>query len=226
MAVALSTLAWSDAASAVRAAGVTIDIATPQVSRRTFDLNHPVAEMPKLTPPEVGTCVFKFDCAMETQAAGNHATAAHVNGVVLHAKLTVTIWTPFNGPARVVRHEEAHRKICEAYYRKAVRVGQHIADELLGTTLIGDTKAQMERELDGLQRCAIREFLDETATRCEEAQRRFDAITAHSLNPIPEGIAMAQAMAEEAASYQSKHPTWVSLARVRPQSLATTDERR
>jgi hypothetical protein len=199
---------------------VRVDIAPPVVARHTFDLAHPPAEMPTLTPPEVGTCVFKFDCGMETQAAGSRWRAPAVTDVVIRAHLTITIWTPIGGPQKVVTHEEGHRRICEIYYRPAGDIAERIGWAAIGSPLRNGTQQQLKQQLDALQRRSIAEFLRETATRCEYAQERFDAITSHSMNPVAESVAMAQALLDERAHYaavsrQSRSGT-AETARARP----------
>lgn len=194
--------------SAVLAAApprVTVEAAPAKIERRTFDPRNPPAEMPKLTPPEVGTCVYQFACSTEAQASGSRARLgrepARVTEIALRASLTVTIWTPQNGPAKILAHEEAHREICEYYYDQAEAIGRRLAQRALGTPLQSRTTAGMEAELDRLQKSLIREFLHETATRCDFAQDRFDAITQHSMNPIGEQVALVRAIAAEEASY-------------------------
>ncbi len=176
---------------------VTVDVTPPQIARRTFDPANPPAQMPRLTPPEVGTCVFKFDCTMETQASGSEQGTARVTKVQVRTGLTITIWTPVGGPERVVNHEEGHRRICEIYYSPARDIAERIGWQAVGAPLSGGTQPELEHELDVLQKHSIVEFLRDTATRCEYAQRRFDAITNHSMNPIPESTAIAQAILEE-----------------------------
>lgn len=184
---------------------VAVEIAPAKIERRTFDPANPPAEMPKLTPPEVGTCVYRFGCSTEMQAEGASSRGrlkpGRVTEVVLQASLEVTLWTPRGGPAKILAHEEAHREIAEFYYDNAEAIGRELARRTIGTQLKTRTKKAMEAELDALQKGVIREFLSETATRCDYAQARFDAITAHSMNPISESAAMARAIAAEESAY-------------------------
>ncbi|ACB74263.1 hypothetical protein [Opitutus terrae] len=184
-------------------APVTVEIAPAKIERRTFDPKHPPAGMPKLTPPEVGTCVYQFACSTEAQAEGAWLgkQPAHVTEIALRATLTVTLWTPAGGPAKILTHEEGHREICEYYYDQAEQIGRRLAQRVLGVALHARTKPAMTAELDRLQKGVIREFLEETATRCDFAQARFDAITEHSMNPIAENVAIVRAIAAEEASY-------------------------
>lgn len=184
---------------------VAIEVVPAQIVRRTFDPKNPPADMPKLTPPEVGTCVYQFGCSTEAQARGSRSRLlprpGRVTEIALRATLKVTLWTPVNGPAKILAHEEAHREICEYYYDNAEQVGRRLAERALGTTLRSKASAEMERELDALQKTLIREFLSETATRCDLAQARFDAITNHSMSPIAEDVALTRAIAAEEAMY-------------------------
>lgn len=195
----------ASAMAAPRAPAVVVEIAPAKIERRTFDPKHPPAEMPKLTPPEVGTCVYQFGCSTEAQAEGSHSRVsprpARVTEVVVRASLSVTLWTPAGGPAKILAHEEAHRELCEFYYDQAGQIADRLGQSLVGRPLRARTKEAMEAELDQLQKGLIRQFLEETATRCDLAQARFDAITDHSMNPIGEDAAIARAIAAEEAVY-------------------------
>lgn len=195
-------------ASLLRAASspqVTVEIAPATIERRTFDPANPPAEMPKLTPPEVGTCVYQVGCSTEAQAEGERSRGqlqpGRVTEVVLRATLSITLWTPRGGPPKILAHEEGHREICEYYYDEAEQIGRRLAQRTLGARLSSRTRKAMTVELDVVQKRLIGEFLRETATRCDFAQGRFDAITAHSMNPISESAAMARAIAAEESAY-------------------------
>jgi hypothetical protein len=67
--------------------------------------------------------------------------------------------------------------------------------------------------LKKIQAAVIADYMRETATRCDAAQARYDAITEHSMNSIPESEAMARAMAEEESAYaQLRAPSSNALA--------------
>ncbi len=212
----LSGLLWLMFPLSAFANGIVIDVAPPEISRHGFDPRQPPAEMPELVPPEVGTCVFKFECRMETQAEGSHVASPTVGEVKMRTRLVIAIWTPLAGPARVRMHEEAHRRICELYYQRAEGIAGRIALGVLGRRLADSTKRGMERELDTFQKQAIAEYLRETATRCEFAQQQFDAITNHSINPIPVQTAITQAIAAEQSFYAKVAPTRRPVVRVAP----------
>jgi hypothetical protein len=73
--------------------------------------------------------------------------------------------------------------------------------------------------LKKIQNDLIAEFLRETATRCDFAQARFDVITQHSISPIDEAEALAQAIAAEEAEHARLHPSRSQAVAVRPATL-------
>lgn len=191
------------AATDAWARGVVINVQPPKISRRTFDRQNPPSEMPKLTPPEVGTCQYSFACATEVMARGTRGRPAKVTSVEVSTRLTITLWTPQDGPHKILEHEEGHREICEVYYAPAQSIARDLAQRTIGKRLsvsVRDTAAT-EVELKAIQNALIAEFMRETASRCDFAQARFDAITHHSMNPIAESDAIVRAVAEEAAAY-------------------------
>ena len=192
-----------NAATDAWAQGVVIKVEPAKITRRTFDRQNPPAEMPKLTPPEVGTCQYSFACATEVMARGTRGRPAKVTGVEVSTRLKITLWTPQDGPHKILAHEEGHREICEIYYAPARSIARDLAERTIGKRLsvsVRDTAAT-EGELKGIQNALIAEFMRETASRCDFAQARFDAITNHSMNSIAESEAIVRAVAEEAAAY-------------------------
>ena len=183
--------------------GSVIKVEPTQVTRRTFDRQNPPAEMPKLTPPEVGTCAYSFGCATEIVVKGTRGRPARVTGVEVSTKLTITLWTPQDGPSKILAHEEGHREICEIYYAPAKAIARDLARRTIGrrlSTSVRDREAT-EVELKRIQNAIIAEFMRETASRCDFAQARFDAITQHSMDPIPESEAILRAVTEEEQHY-------------------------
>ncbi|MEO6002889.1 MAG: hypothetical protein ABIS43_07040 [Opitutus sp.] len=175
----------------------------PHIVRRTFDPRNPPADMPKLTPPEVGTCQYSFACTSETEIRGLRGRPARVTGIQVDARLTITLWTPAGGPPNILRHEEAHRALCEVYYGTAESTARELARKEIGQNLRAsvEQKASVSAELKVIQDRLLAAFLEQTASRCEFAQKRFDAITDHSRTAVPESAAIKQAIAEERARY-------------------------
>ena len=180
----------------------------PHIVRRTFDPRNPPPEMPKLKPPEVGTCVYSFACTSETEIRGLRGRPARVTGIEVVARLTITLWTPLGGAPNILRHEEGHRAICEVYYGTAESTARELAQLEIGQMLHSsvDQKAAVGAELKTIQDRLLAAFLEGTASRCEYAQTRFDAITDHSRNPVPESTAIKRAIAEEKTRYALTAP--------------------
>jgi hypothetical protein len=180
--------------------GVVVKVDPPHVTRRTFDPKNPPKEMPTLTPPEVGTCVYSFGCSTEIVMRGERGRTARVTGVQVATRLGITLWTPQAGPPKILAHEEGHRAIAEMYYQLAEPVARRLAGQVLGKPVswsTGRDEKAAETELKKIQDELIAEYLRETARRCDVAQAHFDTITQHSMDPIPESEAVASAIAEE-----------------------------
>lgn len=200
-------LTGSSLDAAVR--GVSVNVTPAVIVRKTFDPRHPPAGMPKLTPPEIGQCVYEFACEMETRveqpALPLGRPPARVIATSLTTRLTITLWTPQAGPPAILEHEEGHREICEIYYRPAYSIARRLGEEVLGTTLSVPRRDQaaLQTALRELQDKVIKTYLRETLTRCSYAQQRFDAITQHSRAKVPVRVAIQQALAEEAAFHRA-----------------------
>ena len=177
----------------------------PRIVRRTYDPQNPPAEMSrKLTLPEAGLCEFEFGCEIQTGTAtpryGLGTVQATVTSIRLIPRLDLTIWTVTQANAKLRAHEEGHRELCELYYQRVDAVALRLARAAIGTKLTIDLRrreASTQEALDQFQNKLLEEFLRETARRCTIAQARYDLITAHGVNPIPEAEAITQAVADE-----------------------------
>jgi hypothetical protein len=190
--------------------GVSVDVQLPHIVRRTFDRAHPPPEMPPLTPPEIGLCVYEFACEMETrvvQPAGfRPVRTARVTATAFTTRLKVTLWTPTDDPAGVLEHEEGHRVIAEFYYRRAREIATRLGREVLATPLAvsGRGRPAIEAALKEVQHRVIQSYLAETLDRCTVAQQRFDEITQHSRARVAVDAAIAQAIADETSRYEQR----------------------
>lgn len=208
----LTCLAASLVGSALAGAsdGVTVDVRSPNILRRTFDPENPPADMPPLQPPEVGQCVYEFACEMETRvvhpATTGGSRSARITATTLTTRLNVTLWIPAAGPTGVLEHEEGHRIIAEHYYRQAGEVARRLGHDALATPLIvsGSGRPALEAALSDLQQRTIQSYLAETLDRCTVAQTRFDEITRHSRAPVPVDEAIARAIADETSAYENR----------------------
>lgn len=192
--------------------GVVVHVTPAKIVRRSFDPARPPAEMPRLTPPEIGQCVYEFGCEMETRVVHRGVLArpvrARITGTTLTTQLTITLWTPLNGPPGVVEHEEGHREISEYYYRPAREIARRLGERLMGTWIDVPSRGEqaLQASLRELQSRVIKAYLAETLTRCSYAQKRFDAITEHSRARVPVRDAITRAIAEEKQFYAAQTP--------------------
>jgi hypothetical protein len=195
------------------AAEPSIVIETPPATivYKTYDPDHPTDDMPGLTPPDVGLCVSEFGCEMKmtTTTVDGRPTETKIEGVRMVTRLKITIWTRVLAPEREVRHEEGHRAISEAYYRRADAVARTLAEEVVGRRLFRvlrkrDRAAARRADTvaaacDALEGQLLEEYLAQTHWRCAFAQECLDEITDHGRNDVPEEQAVARAIAEESA---------------------------
>lgn len=187
---------------------VTVKKLPAQIARKTFDPEKPPAEMPPLAPFEAGLCEFSFGCETRLQVSMLSSRATIVPGTISSIKvittLQIVVWTAENSPKKIIAHEEAHRAIAEHYYVGAEGIAQRLGQRQIGrkiTVPMRNEKPDLDSALGGLQNEIVKDFLSQTAQRCKFAQERFDAITDHSRNPVPEDDAMAAAIKDEEAHY-------------------------
>ena len=66
---------------------------------------------------------------------GARGKPARLSGVEVATRLTITLWTPQGGPAKILNHEEGHRAICEIYYEGADLIARELAQREVGRKL-------------------------------------------------------------------------------------------
>jgi hypothetical protein len=204
---AAASLILCVAAAASRAADehpVTVKKNPPKITRQSFDPKRPPARMPKLTPPESGVCHFEFTCdaGLETfvDQIDPRTVEIEVDSVDMILDLEVDIWAMNGAPKKLLAHEEGHRQIAEHYYQKADTIARELGKKMIGKKARGTgpnkdaaTKDANHKLLSELNLA----YMAETRVRCSACQKRYDKITNHSLIPIPEADAIAQALAAE-----------------------------
>ena len=176
----------------------------PRIVRRSYDpLNPPTEMSQKLTLPEAGLCESEFGCEIytgtEMPAFGLRTVQATITSIRLILHLDITIWTVTAATPKLFAHEEGHRRITEEYYRNADTIAFRLASQALGKKLTVSLTSQGTSNAEAVaafQGTLLAEYLEETARRCTVAQQRFDAITAHGGNAIPEDAAMLQTLSE------------------------------
>jgi hypothetical protein len=185
---------------------VKVEKQRPRIERRTFDPKNPPPTMPTLAPTEAAVCAYQFECStelgVEMPGSAVKTITATINSSKIYLGLSIIIWTPENAPAALRDHEEAHRKICEIYYQDADETARVLAENVIGkklTVAVKNQDAALQDLLRKVQGEVLAAFMAKTAAPCEFAEKRFDVITAHGVNPISNDDATAQALAEEKA---------------------------
>jgi hypothetical protein len=193
------------------APAVKIDLPEPTVVTKPFDPKRPPAEMPTLTPPEAAQTVTAFSCQAEVSVSvdeeqvrdGGARVRVTVKGVEFHGRLDVTIWLPTDATKKIVRHEDAHRRISEMYYAKAEPVVRTAALRIIGRQYRGTGKNSQAAVKDAITK-AIGEvndaFMNATNFASEPVQKAFDRITRHGTNNVPEDEAIQRAIKEAAGT--------------------------
>lgn len=175
------------------------------VTYRTFDRAHPPAEMPPIKSNEAALCYYQFGCRVECQTESKRALLklklARITKVKMTISLDVTVWLPEKNTEKLRAHEEGHREICEAIYRRASALARKWGAKAIGLTLQHSLKdeAAVVAEVKKLQQDLMDAYMKETAASCDRAQTYFDSITAHGTNSLPEKIAIERALAQETA---------------------------
>jgi len=183
---------------------ITVKKNPPKITRRQFDPAHQPAQMPKLTPPEAGVCHFDFgiDAGLGTftDEIKPNTVEAEVDSVDVILDLSIDIWAKYGAPKKLLQHEEGHRQICEYYYRNAEVIARQLAQKMIGRKATATGRNKKEAA-DAAQQKLLTElnlaYMNEVRVRCSACQKRYDKITNHSLIPIPEADAIAQALAAE-----------------------------
>jgi hypothetical protein len=175
-----------------------------RLTRRVYNPAFPPADLRKALGTEAGLCVYQFRCetrlSVDFPRFAISTVKATIESAVVETHLEITLWVPADGTAKLVAHEEAHRQICEAYYRDAQAIAEQAAGAFVGQRVkvpVAGRDAALKAILKDDQSRIIGQFMAETATRCGYAQERFDAITNHGRDPVPEADALARAIREE-----------------------------
>jgi hypothetical protein len=183
-------------APVVSRAEVTVDRRPTIVERRTFDPAHPPAAMPPLRGNEAAVTESKFDCRVgmdyravdrQRQSDGCKATL-QVRGVHVELQLKVILWLPEHAPAKLVAHEEGHRRIAERVYEHAEQTARAIANPIDGTRVIGegaDCDAAEKQATDSAAERFCKEYLRRTATAAGRVGDLYDDLTAHGTRAEP-----------------------------------------
>ncbi len=178
--------------------------------------------MPPLRPPEIGQCVYRFSCDMETrvsrEAGAKPPSRALVQGVKITTRLEIVLWTPNDGRPAVIEHEEAHREICDYYYGNAHAIASDLGHRMIGQSIVlaSPESAAVQQSVKRFQQTFIAEYMERTMGRCSIAQTHFDQITDHSRKRLDVRAAITQAIAAETRSRSNADSRPVRAAPRRP----------
>ena len=172
------------------------------IERRAFDPANPPPELERADEAAYCEYVFEVECILTTYTPKSAAGPAIsvVTKVEISTRLHITIGTPEGGAAEYVAHEETHRAIADHYYRGAREIARRLGSSLVGKKLLlpmGYSKAAADASIREARKQFFAEYMRETHDRCDFAQNRFDVITDHGRNSIPNSTALERALAEE-----------------------------
>jgi hypothetical protein len=188
------------------AEAATVRTVPPTVQRKTFDPANPPAAMPHLTPPEAAVTVCEFGFSAEPLydvtsrdriADGTWSVTISVKSVAVRVRLGIVIWLPKDASDKLKAHEEGHRKLDEANYKRlAEDAAKLAAGEMEGAQFTGQGKTAWKAESDAIR--SLFEKAGHTYLAHSEAENRrineiYDQITAHGTNDVPESEAARQA---------------------------------
>ena len=173
---------------------------------------------PRGKPPEItvapelqgGMCVANWSCFVFFDARwprfGFKTVVAEVTQVRIVTNLNIKIWLVEDAEASVLPHEKTHQAIDEHYYAKMQAVIGRLAPAMIGRKLTVPRKTAeqaIEQTVEVISDELRQEILKQTMDRCKFAQNRFDTINQHGQIPIENSVAMARAIAEEEAHWET-----------------------
>ena len=185
---------------------VTVEWHPAKITRRQFDPKRPPANLPQLSPDESGLCHFEFTCdagiGVFVDEKDARTVEVEIDTVDMVLDLPIDVWVMNNAPAKLVKHEEGHRQICEDYYRGCAAIARQLGQKMVGRKATGTGRNKQEAQ-DNAQQQLLTElnhaYLNATRLHCRICQDLYDDITSHGRLPIGEAEAIAQAKAEQAA---------------------------
>ena len=169
------------------------------VTTRNFDPRHPPEDMPALRSDEAAVTESKFACGVQIEVeitpADNDKATLKITGVTADLKLDVVMWIPEKANTKLKAHEAGHRDIAEQFYKGADAVAKTIADTYIGKQVQANS-ADPKDTRPVIQRLANEfcgEYLGKTEVPSEKVQQKYDDLTDHGRNKLPEKEAIKQA---------------------------------
>jgi hypothetical protein len=176
------------------------------IQHHTFDPKNPPKEMPKLHASETALTqsFFSSDAkvggnVIETvkTPAGDFKASVKVGKIEMTLRMSVTIWVPENAMAKIINHEDGHRKIAEHFYDAAEPITRKEAEAMIGQIATGtgrDAQSAIDNAFDNVIQLACKKYLEKCEVPCGRAQEIYDQITGNGTNPVKEDKAVDEAV--------------------------------
>jgi len=188
---------------------VTIAKTPATVDVRSFDPAHRPKDMPALRTDEAAVTESSFACAVEVEVESKVVGDAPVKTkiVALKVKLSLEVkeWVPKNTTRKIRSHEDGHRQISEAFFENADKVAAEIAKSYIGKELTVKDKDSVQPAIKKAATEFCQQYLGAVEKPSQTAQEKYDEITDHGRNKVPEPRAIQQAI--EAVTKQRPAPT-------------------
>ena len=187
-----------DAAAAAEDDAIKIRKAPAEVEVKTFDPRNRPKDMPELRKDEAAVTESSFACAVqievESTTSGDNSIKTKIVGVRANLKLDVTVWVPKNATKKIRVHEDGHRYISEYFYQDAEQIAQKVAEKYIGKQLSVRSKDDVQPAIKKAATEFCGEFLGAVEKPSQDAQEKYDQITDHGRNRVPEQRAIKEAL--------------------------------
>jgi len=202
----LALLAGCGLSAGQATASVTIKRQPPVIEHKSFDPAHPPTEMPHLNAGEAAVTESLFNCSVHTSyhvfsqtgGDGGCRSSVKIDAVQVDLQLKVTIWLPDNAPAKLIAHEEGHRRIAEKLYgQRALKAAQSSAAKSDGQHFTGTGKncdEAVNAAVDQSDAGICQTYLNQTGSAAARVGDIYDDLTSHGTNmKLPEDEAIREA---------------------------------
>ncbi len=141
------------------------------------------------------TVRYQFTVVKRGQSGTDYSVTIQPTRTLVQLALPITIWTPWGAPAKLMKHEEGHRRIAERVYSEAEAIARFYAGSILEKTFDGRGASESEavesaygtaaQQLNDAYRKSVFEY-----SRC--VNQEYDRVTQHGLANLEEDAAIEQ----------------------------------
>ncbi|MGF1634488.1 MAG: hypothetical protein ACFCVE_11610 [Phycisphaerae bacterium] len=195
-------------AAGLAAGSVQVVLDEPVLSEVRFDPANPPPQMPAMKPDEKGfnwadfhvNVRLRFQIPREFERNGTWTSRLKVTDVTVNASLKDTIYLPHKAPAKLVAHEEGHRRLNLLVWKDAEAAGRAAGRKVINRTFTGTgptreaARKQASEEASGL---VTQTFLETTQGRASKLHEAYDDLTDHGRKPIGEDEAIKRVLDEQ-----------------------------